>query len=1022
MQENSLPPFRARFIEAVTLDAVLGGLPLELFRPARASDGDRHQLGTRTILPRRRVALSFRNLGFVTAEGLNVVAGLKELIRSSAGDSLISFEFDSDSERMAEVFGVKQLNDQPPIDGVQPLRHLSDSAWTAGPFCCRLNAEKDVIEAARGIAESASLVADNWSSSEIGVLHDAIERIVIEALYNIYEHAYERKIQEKLSLVSFCVQPADRYISKRSYSSSELSWLQFHGKRMVLEIAVSDLGQGVAKTLWLNYHDKHPTKFAKLVNAKSGTREFELARRGVHEQLCLYAFNHESTRKNVDDFFDPYHQLNWRGLFRGRRHIADLGGCVTLTSGRGRAGFATKSDGESGFAFAMPGDNDLIGTTLTLRIPLPLGRRASPMHALRDVVTERDEMRQIELKLLPLSGLVAGRKFDGDGGTRMVPHDLHGEMVGLVLPFRRVTSAHHLSLGASSFTSVEFLQCVRKLNPRLVPIVMFGFVKDAILRVPLESSGAAVGGPRMLAIWDSQTRHLIWKFVGAFDQETESMLDALESRGEYDIPSVVPDVVVDLAYELQANYAHDIVFNESSRRIAIRRFSMRISKKSEEAAFKIAFDQYWPLIEQRVVEDGPVLVHTGRRVSRYLCILYLVESSWYFGEIMGVRLRALIDGDYVVTDDFGSLCVAQTLMRSESGHRTKLGLAESMDCPLGQPVTIFADAIFRGNTVTVLAEILRARGCIVNKIVACVDLREDRGTLILGDIPIHALVNVDAFRTEELQQSANGGADVQIDRVTHVPIRGASSQFVAMASTQMAEDLLKRSESIIEHGFKERGGRLHTIALPVGRLLKSFRNECVDLIVDKIVRFLADCADCPADIVFFFRAESEIANCIGSLHDRLVSKGHIGIGRTYKVALQSEHQGATTLFTHSKIPLFRTCVPVDSGQLLFFSNETTGVRPNGKYLGIYLDDAAVSGKALRSFLYQAMCDKECVPIGLLGVVLVNRLSPVELRAFELNRRLWSPNLQDEVGVPFRLADVFRMQVRSKEGGAPKTIR
>ena len=1012
-----------RISGALTLSAVLEQLPFEIFRRAKKDSLDEYQLGWRLILPRQPLMMNFRRVRFATAEGCNLVAILHDLLDGGKETRLLKLSFDEESTGLSRVLqNIKHLS-------TLPATHFDlnrISAQARGVVCIYDVGHPDqVLAAARHIAESATRSAAADSSDERSNFYDMTERVAVEALFNIYEHAFSFDHDRKRAFVSLTLQPAARCIDNGSRQPvEERQWLENQGQGMIVELAITDVGNGIPKTLWRSAKDQRPQLFNALSTLNSGMTAFDTERAVLHARLAADSFRHDSTCKAYTDFADEYHALNWRGLYRCRQQIAEFGGFIAVASGRGRAGFAwTKESTTMEFSHSFAKRNDLPGTTVLVRLALPLQRRVTRNIAQENEADAGKTATIFTPYLLSWKDLTVARP-----GQRIVKRS-NGKtpIVAIAFPFRKISSHHHLlEVSGSSIPVPYVLRMLSHIPPDVVPVFAFADAEGTTLRTIAPTWTALHGYPRLVAIFAPHQKQLAWRVAGVFHTDTEEMLFRLETTGRYEIPKHAPATVGSLARELSLNYPLFITFDSDQHLVLLTHFNARISDESIRLALEKAFIDFWPEIRSRVIKEDPqrpVLLHTGTRVRRYLCVLSLVESSRLLADVLGRQLMACVEPEKngrkckLVTDDYGSSYVAQTLLRDVASKITPIRRDEALSLARGSEVVLFVDAIFKGRTVTNLAEVLRARELSVRAIVTCADLRDVPGSRIGKHIKVTSLLTIPAdFRPEDLGEGSDGGDEVQIDRVTHMPVDAEASRFVDLHTTQSALELLDRGPNLFEHGFHERGGRLHTIALPADRILRDHTAEIIRCLTDKLSPFLRDYADTKTDIAFCYRSGSAVGRYIGHLYEELLSRSLIKWRHVFRLEMPAGHTGARSVFVHPDVGLFTSAKPVEVGQLSLAVGAEHQY-PNQEFIAIYIDDAAVSGKALRSFLYHVMRDPERQPRAVMGLVIVNRLSPDEVRAFDFWQKLWPTTAHGaSAGIPFRFDSVFRLQVGSSDGG------
>ncbi|HLG17434.1 MAG TPA: hypothetical protein VJH03_23525 [Blastocatellia bacterium] len=1018
----------------------------EVFRPSRVDDRDKHQLGWRVVRASHPMEISFQELRSATSEGVNALAVLCDSLDFSRTQGVIELVFDKTSLALAEAMGFGNLSKIRPRSDVELTWHRLKDSYTTGPNTFELRDETAVAALAQQIVEcSVRAVADLFPEG-LSELADSVHRIATEALLNVYEHAFrERQVSPSVMVCASMTRARD-FISPTQGAEHEVerTWVEQFADRYIFDLAISDAGVGIPRTLWLNSKERYPELFDRLSRVGSGSDKFKLLRAEVHRVLCIDAFHHESTCKQVREFHNDYHALNWRGLYRGRQRVIALGGFVALSSGKGRAGFAAIGREAQEFLHSFVGGSDLPGTTLVVRFPLPVERLDSPRTPRPLIPREARPVLTPSLSRWQHAASGSARKLRKEG-RRDKKSQLDAALVGLVFPFCPLSSEHLGPAGPRSVIPVsQLLRELRTLEPELIPILFCVDPMDEplfILGRAAADWSLAMGHPRLVAIWQSNMRRLSWRVAGVVPAEAVGMIRELEDEGRFKIVDDTPEACAVLARELSVNYPAFVDLDPNDV-VTLKVFAARIDPDCEQQAFEIAFADHWSRYEvkQSVVTDEldrPVRLHTGTLVRRYLCVLYLVESSTMLASIIGRKMIDILaearshgKSCSLVTDDDGSSFVAKRLLCDQEKPPRAITRHEALRLPAGSEVVLFVDAIFRGRTVTELAQTLAARSLRVRGVITCVDLRRVPAETISEGIPVRTLMKIERFQPDECMPGALPGVEIQVDRVTHVPVIADASDFLKIAPTQEATNLL--SPGAFDHGLHQRGGRLHTISLPVSRLLASKRAELNRCLIRKLRDFLTEHAGKTTDVVFFYRSESEIGREVSAICKGLVAEGLIRPGQAYHRPIPTAQRGARTIFSHIAVELLAQCQPLDS-QLSMF---TTRV-PGDEFVALYLDDAAVTGRAVRSFVFRAMRNAKRLPKAIMALIVVNRLSPGELRLFSLCHTL-EPVLDTppqgaagapavELGpndlemkkpasrrVPFTLDSLFRLQVYSRE--------
>ncbi|MCW0221131.1 MAG: hypothetical protein OJI67_22570, partial [Prosthecobacter sp.] len=962
-------------VRDITLGSILESLPLEIFRQGKQTQSDPYQIGYRTVHPTKPIKIKFAPLRSVTAEGLNMLAVLQHSLRSSDKKYGFSVGLSEDIE-VAQFFRVLGIDTSQLIwatEGIQPLVNRSPQFWSCGPFLCPITSEQQVLESARGSAESIIIAASEWDDAEMrGELHDSIQRLVLESLFNIYEHAYPTTRHNREAFATIIVQPASRILADRKLiAKEEFDWLDSQHNKLCIEIAISDIGRGVPRTLWQWVNRRDPGIFDKLKMANPGSNVYAQCRSKVHESILVYAFEHESSQKSAKQFADHYHEVNWRGLYRSRQQVAKSEGMISITSGKGRVGFCAIGNEKVFFSKSISGKIEMPGTTLTIRLPVSSTRKTRVV-GIRDLtLVERSQAIILDPNIRPFNHIISPNTFPG---VKFSKDDIRDNILGIALPFTKLSSEHHLLQDqVASIPLAKLFEALSLVPPHVVPILFFSNAEAAIFRAVSQRWSPLTGYPRLWAVWNSERKQLLWRLAGVYCQEAEEMLVALEHTGHYKITPNASKYVIETARELSINYASFIQYNETDGKLKIIKFSATVSERSIKSAFDLAFRIYWSMVEEDVVRKGPVLVPSGERVANYICVLYLIEGSALLASTLSEKLRAIIRDGNVVADNHGSEFIAQLLLQ-QRGETHPIRRGDSVDLAIGSKLFIFTDAIYNVGALTQMINDLAGKGYKIGRLICIVDVRNKKDYNKLAGIPVTSLVDLPYFNIAELDSAEMSTMDVQVDRLTHVPVETEASTFSDIACTSEAQKLFF-GHSIFTHGFHFLGQRLHTISAPASKLLNSYLDESLECLAERMRPFLKKHCLPSTHVCFFFRKSSQLGKVIGRLHDVLVEKELVALSKTFQVSLPTKTLGSKAIFTHPDLPLYHNCCSVEVGQLNLLPGVETASLNAGNFLAIFVDDAAVSGKALRNFLYRVSSEHQ-KPKAVLGLLLVNRLSPV----------------------------------------------
>lgn len=1005
---------------SLTSNTLLRSLTQSVFVPSRIAPEDDFQMGWRILSPSSALLLSFERLESATSEGVNALGVLCEALNFGRTSGLIELKFDRQSRELAEVIGLDVLSRKAKFLGLQPLRRRLVDSFSTGACMVELTDPQSALLLAQQIVHFSAQVIGKVSPGKLEDFGGIVERVATEGLLNVYEHAFAGSSARRRVFVCATIARPEQTLRSESNEMHDVEkrWLAKFQGRYVFELAISDAGFGIPRTLWRDAIRRRPDLFKRLENISSGTDRYRTARAEIHSELCFDAFHHESTCKQLTDFNDLYHGLNWRGLYRGRQPVESYEGFIALSSGKGRAGYASNEDLTEEFVYQLAHDSDLPGTTLTVRLPLPLKRAYSRRLPSPSFVDSAQPPLLLTPRLLRWKELTESTEA-GKLSPIIGQGKIEVPFIGIVFPFFKVTSENLPPPKPTAIIpAAQLMRELRALPPDIVPILFNLELADeelSVLARDWEEWTIGHGHPRLLAVWQTQSKRLIWRIAGVFPPTAKHMLRDLEDNGVSTLTDDSSPECFTLAQGLATNYPHFVTFDAERRTVRLGFFAVRVSPKSVEQAFEVAFASHWARtdVKERVITDDPdrpVRVHTGRLVRRYLCVLFLVESSPMLASLLGRNLLDAIEefsseprSCTLVVDDYGSAFVAQRLLSDVENQLHILGWQDAKRLPHGSEVVLFVDAIFRGQTVRTLVRSLRESGSRIVGVVTCVDLRIASDDIV--GVTIKSLVRITDFNAEELSREVVPD-EIQIDRLTHVPVIADASDFLEIATTTEARKLLK--PGVFDHGFHERGGRLHTISLPVSKLMRSAKDDVLDCLIKKLTTFLLRYVGGSTDVVFFYRAESEIGKQVGNLYERLVAMGLVHPHRVFLRAIPTAHRGARSIFSHIAIDVFAECRPIEQ-QLSMFTDR----KLDEDFVAVYLDDAAVTGRALRSFLFRAMRNPKRVPRAIQALIIVNRLSPGEVRIFSLCQNLETQEASKQ-GVPFHLDSLLRLQVFSRE--------
>lgn len=220
-----------------------------------------------------------------------------------SGGSAGAFEVNFDDPKSQEWVKALRLDQVTNSDYATP-----DRGWTKPHGCyayplrrIELASKEDAAAQATNFVKAVRLLPDAVFGDDKENLLSSVERVASEAFLNIFEHAYEPGAKKGLYATA-TVTPSRHFenskdLPKQYTSRQEFEWLYENRNSMILEIAIADAGYGISRTLWQNAKEKH-----RLFAVDWGNNATTAASRGTaHQDLCEYAFHHDSTRKRDEE-------------------------------------------------------------------------------------------------------------------------------------------------------------------------------------------------------------------------------------------------------------------------------------------------------------------------------------------------------------------------------------------------------------------------------------------------------------------------------------------------------------------------------------------------------------------------------------------------------------------------------------------------------------------------------------------------------------------------------------------------
>lgn len=892
--------------------------------------------------------------------------------------------------------------------------------------------EVDVSGESATLTATDGLIRDILSAPEsirehLSPLREVLRRLLTEALLNVHEHAYAKGAPAKAWVSVVCL-PAmsarSLYQIDSMLASEERSFLKSLGEKQVLELAVADAGFGIPRSLALAAEKLLPALADKVRGVSSARRSHEEARAQMHAGLCYYGFDHDSTSRNETNkkFRTPEHALNWRGLYRCYRQVAELGGGITVTSGRGRSGYLRAGDGVQAFHVVLPGRTDLPGTLLTVRLPLPVRPRPAPPAIFAP------EGTPIELK----GGVIRWDRLHAENpstATRNGSVRSSLEFVAVALPFMELVRDEEQA-AESRLPLRQIRLALKRLELHCVPVFCFARLPEAwqdSLRafVADENWHSAFDGPPRLLGFLSPDESIRWVFAGAIPQEAQPALQRFEEEGRWQMPKGARDIIEKLFTELRAHHAGTIQWNQKSREFLLLPHRGTLSGQDYARVVETAFAQYWDRADVKKevlteVSGKVILLPTGTCVRRHFSVFKMLNQSpalsTALSRAFAHHLSEVFHGERItlVLDQPASRFIAHALLEGANCESEIYTLDEfARRLPAARSVVLFADTIFKGDTACRAIDEIRSLRYRVALVVAAADLRPERNKRHLQNVPFTALVSPEDFSAEVVPDPGDM-EKIQTDSITNVPLLDAASTFIEIAEHEGRRSLLKEHPELFCAGFHVRSGRTHTIALPLSRILDleggderlaEWLTETVVSALERIGRLMKE-----HDVVLFSWFDSRVGNVVERVAARL-REPELGASGVFSVRMPVIYRGSDMIYPRAGSDPLSGCAEITTGRFPFAGRR----RPNEKYIAVYLADSAVTGNSLREFLHRVGTAAMPAASAVVAVVGVNRLNPAEVRFFDLCPELCGTNRPH---LSFAFDYLFSLQIRSRAGEGP----
>ena len=1005
---------------------MLTDLPSQIFCEAPGNK-DALKMGW-TCAPRvQKQSLNISTLGEPSAESTLGLAIMNHAWYQSKQSELpLTLEVDPSQHQLATDLGITQISAHK--SSQRPLNRWEDLAGgkIAYPIESFIigspeTAEKCATRTQLLIKTLANRLQKKCTESVL----DIVRKVSFEAYLNIHDHAYPNS-QKKTAFLCITVSRVGEVPSHAL--SNEDHWLhEYQGERFI-EIAIGDAGEGIPKTLWHAAADRNERIKDIVEQIKNPDKHTDCATRAeLHRLLCEDAFNHESTGKPPEERTSPLYRMNWRGLYRCQRQVAGMDGCIVIASGRARSGYARLDGTNRRFSETLTENNanDFPGTVVVLRLPVK---------TLEETPTHREEADT------PLQEL---KLYDSENEVPTSDNKLKNELDTPRLLGNQNLFAPIQHSSDSIKTEVawqKLLNDLCELPPSEVPVLLFTQMppnpRSIFLGPIAEWREGYYGLPRVVCHWHPRVDRLRWMFVGYFPELIENRLVQLEENGVTELKEQDPEIWKSFARDLASEYHKFLHIDTSEGLIKFSHYNATISAQSINSIFSQWFNTFWKgsSASKNCIVGGNnqiVLLYTGRYVCRYLCVLFLVRKYPVLANILGWRLRQKLSTSYtkngesvLVADQHGSRLIAQILLADTENRPSVYTFSDLLDRQRDlSRASIFVQAIFQGTTLGMLLEKLHDSNIEIENIITCVDLRPIKTPNFMDTtIEVAPLLSID-FKPGEVTSIENKEI-IKIDSVTHVPTSSNKSEFSELGVNDDAQRFIDSHPDIFRHGIHWLAGRVHTVSLQSSFATK-YRTTFTIMIVDKILQ------DLPAlqpestqkrDIVFFGRPDSNLVQIVDNIAQELRVRLPETINKIYFSYLDMMHRGSRTVFAQDSTSLLSSVSELAIHQRELFPASM----PKAGYYAIYLEDAAISGNSLRDFLLKIASHVGAKPKRVLGMVLVNRLSPGESRFFEVCGHMTpKPQKNSRINktgfdgtIPFNICSLFRLQVRSRINYAP----
>jgi hypothetical protein len=1008
---------------ALTMSSLLHQFPRHLFQSATrkgrksVDPADTFRMGWEYVPSVLGYEINIEEVTYATAEGAVTLAALVDYIQSSS-DAKVTINIDRQSKRWVNALQLDQLTKGWLPNFAAPHANLAGACYVYPLWRWSITDYATCHRIARQIGAQVSGLLESLGYSEIHDLADSTMWIAYEALLNVYEHAYmEGQDPRAFGAITLTPVPAKDDENALAYATAEeRRWFdEYRGKGLMLEIAIADYGKGVPASLWNSFFRLKAPRFKPGKGKSLAAVVKSQDRAALHHEVCLWAFDHQSTRKSEGDFLDDYARQNWRGLHRALNTAARFYQCLVLRSGVARTGYAFFRNGASHLTRReVSMQREFPGTGIVIRIPILRGRNYDINYRGADEV--RKEELPIEVTDV-LSINEAQKKLERQHAGKVT-------FVGLAHPFKTY-----------QYDDVRYLRDVAtRIPPRFIAIHAFARLESPMLLEHLHAFDDnaevnRVGLPRLFGYWTPGSQFLRWKFMGKMPAYTNSIITELEKNGIAPI-SVENKPMRNFANNLASVYAPYIAIEDGYLRLML--FEGRLA--SEGAVIDRMIDKVFNQWKEQTKEAWEydhatnglyVRMGAGRLVERYVSILKMLYQENIFTRVLGWRFislfrefKARVKNPCVVTDSLASYFIINKLLEAESEH---IPIFENEAPTVGgkkYDVLIFTDVIHKAEN---LKECLsKNRGC--KYIVSCVDIRE-KGEALSPDssVKVVSLINYRFDPGEKVEEAVTELTRVlEVDAVTHIPMKNPSPESLRLGMSAERNEFIVAHPDLFRYGLSHSGGRIHIATLKSNKLVDSHKGLVLEWLKETIAAeldayksraggFDADAqAKGRQNIVFFTRNESNIKDLVEELSVRLREE-QTG-WNFFSVALPFVPFGPREVFGRLEPDL-----DLLEGLKLAGSTGLPFRDDIKRFVAVYLDDACVTGKSLLNFINRVSTASHSQrPSAVIAIPLLSRFSPAEEHFFTSICKEIHMAFDPDARILFSFRPLFRLQVRSFE--------